>query len=59
MDWMKYLHVRLSDHFLKQIDEYVEKVNESHIYSMKYKRTILFVDAVKYYIDNNLALKNK
>lgn len=54
---IKYFHLQLPVYFLEEIDEYIKKINESRIRPTQYKRSVLFADAVKYYIDNDIAVK--
>lgn len=57
MSEIKSIQFLFPEHFLNKIDDYVEKVNDSKIYPMKYKRSILATEAIEYFIDNDLALK--
>ncbi len=57
MPVIKPLQFKVPDHFLTIIDDYIKKVNDTGTYLMKYKRSILFTDAVKYFIEKDLALK--
>ena len=55
MSNIKLLQFKLPEHFMKKIDEYIQKVNESGEYPMMYKRSILITDAIEYFIEHDLA----
>ena len=54
---IKLLQCKLPEHFMKKIDEYIEKVNESGEYPMTYKRSILITEAIEYFIEHDLAFE--
>lgn len=54
---LKPLQFKVPEHFLKVIDDYLKKVNDTGTYPMRYKRSHLFTAAVNHFILKNLALK--
>ncbi len=57
MSVLKSLQFKVPEHFLTEIDEYIEKVNGIGSYKMKYKRSHLFTAAITHFIKKDLALK--
>lgn len=57
MPIIKPLQFKVPEHFLIEIDEYIEKVDNSGTYPMKYKRSHLFTAAITHFIKKDLALK--
>lgn len=57
MPVIKSLQFKVPEHFLTEIDEYIEKVNDTGMYKMKYKRSHLFTAAITHFIKKDLALK--
>lgn len=59
MPEFKYLQFKLTVQFIEEMDKYIEKVNMSGTKPLKYKRSFLFTEAIKYFIDKDIALKTK
>ena len=59
MKGFKILQYHFPEHFLEEMDDYIKKVNEGKVHTMRYKRSILLSDAIRYYIKHDLASKIK
>lgn len=59
MPIFKYLQFKLTEQFIAEMDEYVKKVNASGTKPIRYKRSFLFTEAIRYFIDKDIALKIK
>ena len=59
MPVFKYLQFKLTVPFIEEMDRYIKKINENGKKPIKYKRSFLFIEAIRYFIDHDIGQKIK